>query len=145
MGTTNLTLSLRTRIAMHLTLFFLVLAAANGVAVNQSKAVRDYLDRLVSVSKNIILNELMGPTVGSDVSLYPPPIDVDQPPRSALTFPFFFNHSQGSSFPSSPIQNTPNTPYTGSGMVVASITHGSTNSLFPVHMAAAIPRFYARW
>ena len=32
----------------------------------------------------------MGPTVGSDVSSYPPPIDVDQPPRSALTFPFFF-------------------------------------------------------
>jgi hypothetical protein len=56
-----------------------VFAVINDVTANQAagtkhtshtKAVHDYLDRLAPASKNAILHELMGPTVGSDVSSY---------------------------------------------------------------------------
>lgn len=65
-------------IAMLLPLLLSVFAFINGVAADQvagikhtshTKAVHDYLDRLAPASKNAILHELMGPTVGSDVSL----------------------------------------------------------------------------
>jgi hypothetical protein len=61
---------------MHPSMFLLVLATTNAVIANQfsgikqtkySRAVRDYLDRLVPVSKDTLLHKLMGPTVGSDV------------------------------------------------------------------------------
>jgi hypothetical protein len=64
-------------VAMHLPLLLSVFAAVNSVTANQvpgikhtshTKAVHDYLDRLAPASKNAILHELMGPTVGSDVS-----------------------------------------------------------------------------
>jgi hypothetical protein len=63
--------------AMHLPLLLSVFAVANGVTAIQvpgikhtshTKSVHDYLDRLALTSKNVILQELMGPTVGSDVS-----------------------------------------------------------------------------
>jgi hypothetical protein len=66
-------------IAMHLPLLLSVFAVTNVVTANQvagikhtshTKAVHDYLDRLSPASKNAILHELMGPSVGSDVSTY---------------------------------------------------------------------------
>lgn len=65
---------------MHLPLLLSVFAATNGAAANRfagiqhtsnTRAVHDYLDRLAPASKNAILHELMGPTVGSDVSSCP--------------------------------------------------------------------------
>jgi hypothetical protein len=56
-----------------------VLALANRVMAVQfsgikhtthTKAVHDYLERLAPASKNAILHELMGPTVGSNVVSY---------------------------------------------------------------------------
>jgi len=64
---------------MHLPLLLSVFAVTNGVTAIQvagikdtshTKTVDEYLDRLAPASKNAILHELMGPTVGSDVSLY---------------------------------------------------------------------------
>jgi hypothetical protein len=78
---------------MHLPLLLSVFAVTNGVTANQvagikhtnhTKAVHDYLDRLAPASKNAILHELMGPTVGSDVSSYRSPHD------SILTSSFSF-------------------------------------------------------
>ena len=57
---------------MYPPLLLSVFAVASGVAgvkhTSHSKAVHDYLDRLAPASKNAILHEMMGPTVGSDVS-----------------------------------------------------------------------------
>lgn len=64
---------------MHLPLLLSVFAVTSGVTANHaagikhtghSKAVHDYLDRLALASNNAVLHELMGPTVGSDVSTY---------------------------------------------------------------------------
>jgi hypothetical protein len=64
---------------MYLPLLLSVFAVTSGATANQvsgikhtsrSKAVHDYLDLLAPASKNAILHELMGPTVGSDVSTY---------------------------------------------------------------------------
>ena len=81
-------------IAMHLPLLLSVFAVTNGVTANQvagikntshTNAVHYYLYRLAPASKNAILHELMGPTVGSDVNSYGSPHD------SILmsSFPFF--------------------------------------------------------
>ncbi|KAI0246449.1 Six-hairpin glycosidase-like protein [Lactifluus subvellereus] len=60
---------------MHPPLFLLAFAASIAVAANQfsrikhtnnTRAVRDYLDRLVPVSKSALVHELMGPTFGFD-------------------------------------------------------------------------------
>jgi hypothetical protein len=62
---------------------FLVLVLADAAAAirftgvkhtGNTTAVRDFLDRLVPASKNVILHELLGPKVGSDVNSYPPTI-----------------------------------------------------------------------
>jgi hypothetical protein len=64
---------------MYFSLFLLILTVTSGVAANQfaglkhtihTTVVRDYLDYLVPVSKNVLIHELMGPTVGSDVNPY---------------------------------------------------------------------------
>lgn len=78
----NVTFDSRPLLTMYSlwSLQFLVLALADAVAAFRStgikhtsntRVVRDYLDRLVPASKNAILHELMGPTVGSDVNSYP--------------------------------------------------------------------------
>jgi glucoamylase len=76
---------------MHLPLLISLFAVANRVAANQfpgikhtsnTRAVHDYLDRLAPASKNAILHELMGPTVGSDVSSH---LLADHPMRLILT------------------------------------------------------------
>jgi hypothetical protein len=65
---------------MHLPLFLFVIYLANAAAAmrytgirytRHTRAVRDYLDRLIPASKNAVLHELMGPAVGSDVNSYP--------------------------------------------------------------------------
>jgi hypothetical protein len=80
-------------IPMHLSLILSVFVVTNGVTANQvagikhtshTNAVHDYLDRLAPASKNAILHELMGPTVGSDVGLYRRPYD-----SILMSFPFF--------------------------------------------------------
>ena len=117
---------------MHSLLFLLLLTLSTAaVAVrftgfkhtSSSTAVRNYLGRLAPASKNTLLYELMGPTVGSDVNTYPYSIT-----SYALGLTSLFLHlSQVSSFPLCPIQNTLNMLCTGSGMVVAPITPGSMN------------------
>jgi hypothetical protein len=90
-------------IAMHLPFLLSVFVVAKGVRANQSPgikhtshtgAVHDYLDLLVPASKNAILHELMGPTVGSDVN--PSPL-ADDLTRSLLTSIFFFCPARGHS------------------------------------------------
>src|SRR5579863_356725 len=120
-------------ISMHSPLFLLVLTLANAVSAAQftvvpysntqtvSKAVRDYLDRLVPATKHTHLHELMGPTVGSDVNPYPHWIS----PYVPLLTSLFFHPSQASSFRPFPILDTLKMLYTGSGMAVASIISGS--------------------
>ncbi|KAH9969259.1 Six-hairpin glycosidase-like protein [Lactifluus volemus] len=77
---------------MHLPLLLSALSAANGVAASQfagitarskntSRAVHDYLDRLVSVSKNVITHELMGQKVGSDPGVIVPVIPDPEHPE----------------------------------------------------------------
>lgn len=65
---------------MHLPLFLFLISLANAAAAirftgirytSNTRAVRDYLDRLIPASKNAVLHELMGPAVGSDVNSYP--------------------------------------------------------------------------
>lgn len=85
-------------------LLFLLLSAftvANGVVANQfprikhttnTRAVHDYLDRLVPASKNAILYELMGPKVGSDVNSCPHAYHLM---CSILTSYFFFHLARG--------------------------------------------------
>lgn len=116
---------------MHSPLLLSVLTFSTAVAAirftgfkhtNSSTAVYDYLDRLAPVSKNTLLHELMGPTVGSDVNSYPYTIT-----SYSLRLTSLFFLSQVSSSPPRPIPNTLKMLYTGSGMVVASITPGSMN------------------
>jgi len=121
---------------------------ANGVTAghcagikhtSHAGAVHDYLDRLAPASKNAILHELMGPTVGSDVSSNhladdPHVFDTDE-------FEFFLlSPSRGSWFPSFLIQNTPSILHIGSGMAVASIIRGLMSLLFPDRMTT--PSFF---
>jgi hypothetical protein len=141
---------------MRLPLLLLAFSAANAVAAtgsqfagitgrstNTSRAVRDYLDRLVSISKNVITHELMGPKVGSDVNPSPSPSQILRI-RSTLTFLFFvFSHSQVSLFPFFLIQSTRNIPCFGSGMGVERTTHGLMNSACPYPMTR--PSFSTRW
>jgi len=64
---------------MGFLLFLLFLALGNAAEATRfigikhtsnSRAVHDYLDRLVPASKNTLLHELMGPKLGADVSPY---------------------------------------------------------------------------
>ena len=68
--------------------FLVALAAANGVAATQisdtkyiDKAadVPSYLSRLVSVAKDVMLNQVAGPSIGADVNL---PYSSSSPSRS---------------------------------------------------------------
>lgn len=88
---------------MHLPLLISLFAVTNRVTAGQflgikrtsnTGAVHDYLDRLAPVSKNTILHELMGPTVGSDVGSHLP---ADHPMRSILTSFFCFYTARGNS------------------------------------------------
>ena len=85
--------------AMHLPLLLSVFTVTTGMTAGQvagikhttyTKAVHDYLDRLAPASKNAILHELMGPTVGSDVSLYGSPHG-----SILIRFFFLFSHLAG--------------------------------------------------
>lgn len=62
---------------MH-ALLILAVAVVHGVAVAKSPsikrtdntdAVRDYFEKIVPASKDVLLHELMGPKVGADVSI----------------------------------------------------------------------------
>lgn len=64
-------------VVMHSLLLILVAALAHGVAAgyspsikrtNNAGAVRDYLEKVVPTSKDVLLHELMGPKIGADVS-----------------------------------------------------------------------------
>jgi hypothetical protein len=64
---------------MRSSLFLLALAAANGVTANRipstnylDKAadVASYLDSLAPVAKDVLLNQIAGPSIGADVSLH---------------------------------------------------------------------------
>ena len=73
---------------MRPSLFLVALAAANGVAATQipdikyiDKAadVSSYLRRLVPVAKDVMLNQVAGPSIGADVNL---PYSPSSPSRS---------------------------------------------------------------
>jgi hypothetical protein len=62
---------------MRPSLFFVALAAANGVAstrisnnyINNGVEVYSYLSKLVPVAKDVLLNQIAGPSIGADVNL----------------------------------------------------------------------------
>ena len=64
-------------IAMRSSLFLLALAASNGVIASRIPRVDDsdkaadvasYLDSLFPVAKDVLLNQIAGPSIGADVS-----------------------------------------------------------------------------
>ena len=62
---------------MHTLVFILIVAVAHGVVAshsasikrtNKTGAVRDYFEKVLPISKDVLLHELMGSKVGADVS-----------------------------------------------------------------------------
>ena len=67
---------------MRASLLFLALSVANGVTIGLSAVLRrteyttkrdisvsDYLDELTPVAKDVLVNQLAGPSIGADVNL----------------------------------------------------------------------------
>ena len=67
---------------MRASLLFLALSVANGVTISLSAVLRrteyttkrdisvsDYLDELTLVAKDVLVNQLAGPSIGADVNL----------------------------------------------------------------------------
>ena len=127
---------------MYSLLLIFVVAVAHGVAAgyspsikrtNNAGAVRDYLEKVLPTSKDVLLHELMGPKIGADVS-YSPSL-CSQSGRND-----FFFVSLVSSSPQSPIPSSQHSRRTGSETVAVSILPGSMSSPCPAQ--AKTPAFY---
>jgi hypothetical protein len=117
----------------------MVAAAANSQSIkrtNNAGAVRDYLEKIVPVSKDVLLHELMGPKVGADVSK----ISTSLLNRMMRVVTVVY-YSPASSFPQSPILSSQPSQRTGSEMAAASISPGSMSSSCLLAQAKT-PNFY---
>lgn len=76
-------------VAMRPSLFLAAFAAANGVAASRfpntkhldnAADVSSYLSSLVPVAKDVLLNQVAGPSIGADVKsrhVFPPTLDAN--------------------------------------------------------------------